>query len=52
VAKQTELDLEALVGMYFMELRVAPNALRGLFEAYCFIVCALLRAVFIYAPTH
>ncbi|CDO90239.1 hypothetical protein AWC29_26645 [Mycobacterium triplex] len=38
-----------LVGMYFMELREAPNVLRGLFEAYCLIVCALLLGVFIFA---
>jgi caa(3)-type oxidase subunit IV len=37
-----------LVGMYFMELREAPTVLRGLFEAYCLIVCALLLAVFIF----
>ncbi|MFZ0715811.1 cytochrome C oxidase subunit IV family protein [Mycobacterium sp.] len=35
-----------LVGMYFMELREAPNVLRGLFEAYCVIVCSLLLGVF------
>jgi caa(3)-type oxidase subunit IV len=38
-----------LVGMYFMELREAPNVLRGLFEAYCVVVCALLLGVFIFA---
>jgi caa(3)-type oxidase subunit IV len=38
-----------LVGLYFMELREAPNILRGLFEAYCLIVCALLVGVFIFA---
>lgn len=37
-----------LVGMYFMELREAPNVLRGLFEAYCLIVCALLLGVFLF----
>jgi Prokaryotic Cytochrome C oxidase subunit IV len=37
-----------LVGMYFMELREAPNVLRGLFEAYCLVVCTLLLAVFIF----
>lgn len=41
-----------LFGMYFMELRDAPNVLRGLFEAYCLVVCTLLLAVFICAPTH
>jgi caa(3)-type oxidase subunit IV len=38
-----------LVGLYFMELREAPNILRGLFEAYCLIVCAVLVGVFIFA---
>ncbi len=38
-----------LVGLYFMELREAPNVLRGLFEVYCLIVCALLVGVFIFA---
>jgi heme/copper-type cytochrome/quinol oxidase subunit 4 len=38
-----------LVGMYFMELREAPNVLRGLFEAYCVIVCTLLLGIFIFA---
>ncbi len=37
-----------LVGMYFMELRDAPNVLRGLFEAYCLIVCTLLLGVFLW----
>jgi len=37
-----------LVGMYFMELREAPNVLRGLFEAYCLIVCTLLVTVFLW----
>jgi caa(3)-type oxidase subunit IV len=38
-----------LVGVYFMELREAPNVLRWLFEAYCVVVCALLVGVFIFA---
>ncbi|MCV7412507.1 hypothetical protein AWC05_17975 [Mycobacterium florentinum] len=38
-----------LVGLYFMELREAPNVLRGLFETYCVVVCALLLGVFIFA---
>ncbi|OBI19805.1 hypothetical protein A5712_18740 [Mycobacterium sp. E2327] len=37
-----------LVGMYFMELREAPNVLRGLFETYCLVVCALLVGVFLF----
>jgi hypothetical protein len=27
------------IGLYFMELRDAPLALRGIFEAYCAVVC-------------
>ena len=38
-----------LVGLYFMELREAPTVLRGLFEAYCFIVCTLVIGVFLLA---
>ena len=38
-----------LVGLYFMELREAPFKLRGLFEAYCIVVCTLLIGVFILA---
>ena len=38
-----------LVGLYFMELREAPTVLRGLFEAYCVIVCTLVTAVFLWA---
>jgi caa(3)-type oxidase subunit IV len=38
-----------LVGLYFMELRDAPTVLRGLFEAYCLIVCSLLIGVFLVA---
>jgi caa(3)-type oxidase subunit IV len=37
-----------LVGRYFMELREAPNVLRGLFDAYCLIVCTLLLGVFLF----
>jgi len=37
-----------LVGLYFMELREAPIVLRGLFEAYCLAVCALLIGVFLF----
>jgi caa(3)-type oxidase subunit IV len=36
-----------LVGLYFMELRDAPTVLRGLFEAYCAIACALVIGVFL-----
>jgi caa(3)-type oxidase subunit IV len=38
-----------LVGLYFMELRAAPTVLRGLFEAYCVIVCTLVTGVFLWA---
>ena len=38
-----------LVGMYFMELREAPDVLRGLFEAYCAIVCTVVVSVFLFA---
>ncbi len=38
-----------LVGLYFMELRDAPSVLRGLFEAYCVVVCTLLVSVFLVA---
>lgn len=36
-----------LVGLYFMELRDAPPALRGLFEGYCLSVFALLTMMFL-----
>lgn len=38
-----------LVGMYFMELRAAPNALRGLFCGYCLLVFALCTGMFLFA---
>jgi hypothetical protein len=38
-----------LVGLYFMELRGAPTVLRGLFEAYCAIVCTVVVLVFLLA---
>ena len=38
-----------LVGLYFMELRDAPLALRSLFETYCVIVCSLVIGVFLFA---
>jgi caa(3)-type oxidase subunit IV len=34
-----------LVGLYFMELREAPWALRGLFEMYCAILFVVLNAM-------
>jgi caa(3)-type oxidase subunit IV len=36
-----------LVGLYFMELKWAPMALRGLFEGYCVVLLALLNCLFI-----
>lgn len=35
-----------LVGLYFMELREAPAVLRGLFEAYCALVCAMILGIY------
>jgi hypothetical protein len=37
------------VGLYFMELRDAPAMLRGLFEAYCVVVCTAVLLVFLLA---
>lgn len=34
------------VGMYFMELRKAPIELRGLFEAYCLVVCSVVLGMY------
>lgn len=39
-----------LIGMYFMELRDAPWALRGLFEGYCVILFVLLTGSYLVAP--
>lgn len=36
-----------LVGLYFMELRDAPTALRGLFEGYCLVLFGLLTMMFL-----
>ncbi len=38
-----------LVGLYFMELKMAPGVLRGLFEGYCLGLFALLTAMFVFA---
>jgi hypothetical protein len=38
-----------LVGLYFMELKAAPTALRGLFEGYCLVLFGLLTAMFLLA---
>ena len=36
-----------LVGLYFMELKMAPRVLRGLFEGYCLGLVGLLTAMFV-----
>lgn len=36
-----------LVGLYFMELKMAPTVLRGLFEGYCVALLGLLTAMFV-----
>lgn len=38
-----------LVGLYFMELRTAPGALRALFEAYCAAACVTLLSFYLLA---
>jgi hypothetical protein len=38
-----------LVGLYFMELRVAPLYLRCIFESYCVILFCLLTALYLMA---
>lgn len=38
-----------LVGLYFMELRQAPIALRAVLEGYCVVVCAALIVMFLVA---
>jgi apolipoprotein N-acyltransferase len=35
------------VGLYFMELRHAPLVLRGLFEAYCLVVLAVVVTMYL-----
>jgi heme/copper-type cytochrome/quinol oxidase subunit 4 len=35
------------IGMYFMELRDAPIQLRGIFEAYCLVVAAVLITIYL-----
>jgi len=37
------------IGLYFMELREAPHALRGLFETYCVVVGTLVIGLFVLA---
>jgi caa(3)-type oxidase subunit IV len=36
-----------LVGLYFMELREAPIALRGAFEAYCIALLTVLSTMYL-----
>lgn len=38
-----------LVGMYFMELREAPDVLCGLFLGYCLLVFSLCTGMFLFA---
>jgi hypothetical protein len=38
-----------LVGLYFMELREAPMALRLCFEGYCLVVCLAVLGTFLLA---
>jgi hypothetical protein len=38
-----------LVGLYFMELKMAPRVLRGIFEGYCVGLLGLLTAMFVFA---
>jgi caa(3)-type oxidase subunit IV len=38
-----------LVGLYFMELKMAPTVLRGLFEGYCLGLFGLLTAMFLFS---
>jgi hypothetical protein len=38
-----------LVGLYFMELREAPLALRGIFEGYCVVLLGLLTGMYLLA---
>jgi Prokaryotic Cytochrome C oxidase subunit IV len=38
-----------MVGLYFMELKMAPRVLRGLFEGYCLGLLGLLTAMFVFA---
>jgi caa(3)-type oxidase subunit IV len=36
-----------LVGLYFMELRTAPWALRGVFELFCLAMLGVLSAMYV-----
>jgi hypothetical protein len=37
-----------LVGLGFTELRHAPIALRAMFEAYCFVIWAVLSGLYLW----
>lgn len=37
-----------LVGLYFMELKMAPRVLRGIFEGYCLALLGLLTGMFLF----
>ncbi|CCW10226.1 hypothetical protein EBESD8_7540 [Rhodococcus aetherivorans] len=37
-----------LIGLYFMELRVAPTLLRSAFEIYCSVACAVLIGFYLF----
>lgn len=36
-----------LVGLYFMELKEAPTALRAVFEGYCVVLLGLLTGMYL-----
>jgi tellurite resistance protein TehA-like permease len=36
-----------IVGLYFMELREAPLALRAVYEAYCVLLAVVLTAMYL-----
>ena len=38
-----------VVGLYFMELRQVPRMLRGIFEIYCLVLCAMILAFYFLA---
>lgn len=38
-----------LIGLHFMDLRDAPLGLRGIFEAWCLVVCSGVLTVYLVA---
>ena len=38
-----------LIGMYFMDLRTAPLALRVCFDAYCLVLWAVLCGMYVWS---